>query len=158
MNFIGPLMLTINFHQERYNVFYQRKMTSTVQGIQLHGTVDCVVATGRVEPDVPFFFLHEYKRQRNTDADPLAQLLTAMLAARELNRTKAEDSSLLGEKMYGCYVLGRLWFFVALSGSDYAQSRAFDATQDDDMFAIVSLLKAIKANIESYLTLQSQRT
>ncbi|TAE23799.1 MAG: hypothetical protein EAZ92_14220 [Candidatus Kapaibacterium sp.] len=155
MNFIGPLMLAVNFHHERYNVFYQRKITSTVQGIQLHGTVDCVVATGRVEPDVPFFFLHEYKRQRSTDADPLAQLLTAMLAARELNQVKLKGTPTLENKMYGCYVLGRLWFFVVLDGSEYAQSRAFDTTQDDDMFAIISLLKAVKVNIENYLANES---
>jgi hypothetical protein len=56
VNFIGPLMLVVNFQQERYNIFYQRKITSTVAGIHLHGTVDCVVATGRVELSEPFFF------------------------------------------------------------------------------------------------------
>jgi hypothetical protein len=144
MNFIGPLMLVVNFQQERYNIFYQRKITSTVAGIQLHGTVDCVVATGRVEPIEPFFFLHEYKRQRGTDADPLAQLITAMLATRELNKEHPQ------RPMYGCYVLGRFWFFVVLDGLDFAQSRAFDSTQEDDLFAILSHLKTVKATIEAW--------
>lgn len=151
MNFIGPIMLTVNFHQERYNVFYQRKITSTVQGIQLHGTVDCLVATGRFEPDIPFFFLHEYKRQRGVDADPLAQLLTAMLAARELNHAGFENAESLNTPLHGCYVLGRFWFFVILHGSEYAQSRAYDSTEEKDLRTIISCLKAIKTYIEEYL-------
>lgn len=52
--------------------------------------------------------------------------------------------------MYGCYVLGRLWFFVVLDGSDFAQSRAFDSTEEDDIFAILAHLKTVKANIEAW--------
>ena len=48
-------------------------------------------------------------------------------------------------RIYGCYVIGRLWFFVTLDATDsrYTISRAFDATTADilTIFAILAKLK-----------------
>ncbi|GAB4192611.1 MAG: hypothetical protein OHK0057_21610 [Thermoflexibacter sp.] len=49
--------------------------------------------------------------------------------------------------VYGCYVMDRFCFFVVLYGNEYAVSDAYTATQDD-IFQIVSILRAIKVNIE----------
>lgn len=143
MKFIAPLLLLINFDQERYRAFSGRKFKAVVQGVEIGGEVDFVVATGRKTPREPFFFVHEYKRERGRERDPLGQLLAGMLAAQELNATP--------HLLYGCYVLGRNWFFVVLEGREYAVSDAFVSTQDD-IFQILSIVKEAKQLIEEILS------
>jgi hypothetical protein len=113
-------------------------MTAVVNDIKLTGRVDFVLATGKTKPIQPFFFLHEYKKERGSDNDPRAQLLVEMLAARELNQT--------GYPLYGCYVVGRNWFFVVLDGNEYSESLEYSAVQDD-IFQIFSILREAKAII-----------
>lgn len=139
--FLGPLMQIVNFDEDqRFRAFTQRKLEAIVQTakgetIRIGGTVDFMIATGRVNPREPFFFLHEYKKERGSSDDPLAQVIVEMLAARTLNGDDAP--------MYGCYIVGRNWFFVVLEGRNYAVSDAFVATQDD-IFQIVAILQATK--------------
>ena len=142
MKFIAPLLLLIHFDQERYRAFSGRKFKAVVQGVEIGGEVDFVVATGRKTPREPFFFVHEYKRERGRERDPLGQLLAGMLAAQELNT--------MPHRLYGCYVLGRNWFFVVLEGKEYAVSDAFVSTQDD-IFQILSIIKQAKQLIEEIL-------
>jgi hypothetical protein len=143
MKFIAPLLLLCNFDQERYRAFSGRKFKAVVQGVEIGGEVDFVVATGRKTPREPFFFVHEYKRERGRERDPLGQLLAGMLAAQELNATP--------HLLYGCYVLGRNWFFVVLEGREYAVSDAFVSSQDD-IFQILSIVKQAKELIEEILS------
>lgn len=86
-----------------------------------------------------FFFLHEYKKKRGSADDPLAQVLVEMLAASTLNAD--------GKPIYGCYIVGRNWFFIVLEGRNYAVSDTFVATQDD-IFQIVAILKTIKHHVQ----------
>ncbi len=136
-HFIAPLVSIVDFSIEAKNIhaFTQRTMTATINDIELSGRVDFVVATGKTKPIQPFFFLHEYKKEFAGNSDPRAQLLAEMLAARALNG--------VDYPMYGCYVVGRMWFFVVLSGSDYAESPAFDSTQPD-VFNILAILTEAK--------------
>ncbi|MCI5144338.1 MAG: hypothetical protein D3923_02145 [Candidatus Electrothrix sp. AR3] len=67
-----------------------------------------------------------------------------MVAAQKLNN---DD-----QPVYGCYVMGRLWFFVLLDGQDYAASLAYDATKDD-LNEIFSLLKKTKGIIAELIGL-----
>jgi hypothetical protein len=143
MKFIAPLLLLCNFDQEGYRAFSGRKFKAVVQGVEIGGEVDFVVATGRKTPREPFFFVHEYKRERGRERDPLGQLLAGMLAAQELNATP--------HVLYGCYVLGRNWFFVILEEKEYAVSDAFVSSQDD-IFQILSIIKEAKELIEEILS------
>jgi hypothetical protein len=136
--FIAPFMRLIRYDTEHFRSFTQRIMTAIIDDIKLTGRLDFLVATGSSKPRKPFFFLHEYKKERGSDNDPRAQLLAEMLAARELNTTTYP--------LYGCYVVGRNWFFVILEGSEYAESDAFVATQED-IFQIFSILREAKAII-----------
>jgi hypothetical protein len=136
--FIAPFVSIVGYDTDRFNSFTQRTISATVKGIKLSGRVDFVVAVGKSKPIQPFFFLHEYKRTRGRDNDPLAQLLVEMLAARELN-----DHS---HPLYGCYVQGRNWFFVVLDGQEYSESIAFDATKAE-VFTMLCVLKEAKAII-----------
>ncbi|MCU0424077.1 MAG: hypothetical protein MUF71_00490 [Candidatus Kapabacteria bacterium] len=142
--FIGPLIATIPFDTEEYSAFLDRKLPAELNGEKITGIVDFMVATGRVEPQEPFFFLHEYKKARGSDNDPLGQLLIAMYAAQTLNSSK--------HPMYGCFVVGRNWFFVVLDGLEYATSRAFDATEEDDVFQIIAILQQAKNYIDEILS------
>jgi hypothetical protein len=136
-HFIAPLMSIIDFSIERKNVhsFTQRTLTAIIGDVQMTGRVDFIVATGKTKPIQPFFFLHEYKKEFGSASDPRAQLLAEMLAARELNAIEYP--------MYGCYVVGRMWFFVVLEGNMYAQSSDFSAS-GEDIFQIMAILTEAK--------------
>ncbi len=136
--FISQLVAVCHLKSKHYKIFTQRSIVAKVNEIKLSGVVDFVIAKGIDEPEKPFFFIHEYKQEKKHANDPLAQLLSAMLAAQALN-----DENM---PLYGCYVLGRFWFFVVLEGKDYAVSNAFNAS-DDDIFTIVYLLKEAQSRI-----------
>lgn len=145
--FIGPLISTINLDSARYSSFLDRKLSAELHGKKISGVVDFIVATGKVEPREPFFFLHEYKKERGGDNDPLGQLIIAMYASQTLNSTTHPEEV---HPMYGCYVVGRNWFFVVLDGAKFATSKAFDATEDD-IFQIIAILQEAKIYIEEIL-------
>ncbi len=134
MFFIAHILALVNFENESadYRAFMQRTLTATIGDITLTGRVDFMVATGYGEPSQPYFFLHEYKKERGIDNDPLAQLLVLILAAQSL-----KDSPKL---LYGCYVLGRNWSSFVLDGKTYSVSNTFVAS-DDDLFKIVAILR-----------------
>ncbi len=136
--FVAPLISLIGFNTDSFQAFTQRTLTASVDGITLSGRVDFLVATGKSKPIQPFFFLHEYKRVRGRESDPLAQVLTEMLVAQELNEHKFP--------IYGCHVIGRNWFFVVLEGRKYAESNQYSAS-DDGLFTIFSMLQEAKAII-----------
>jgi hypothetical protein len=100
--FIGPLVSVIRFDSEEYSAFLDRKLSAEMGEEKIVGIVDLMVATGKVEPQEPFFFLHEYKKERGADNEPLGQLLIAMYAAQTLNINK--------HTLYGTYIVGRNWF------------------------------------------------
>ncbi len=144
--FISPLIAFVNFTSEKFKPFTQRPlatMKTDVNGseVELKGRVEFIVATGKQHPRHPFFFLHEYKPEKRRDKDPLGQVLSAMLASRELNTTK--------HALYGCYVVGRMWFFVLLQNNEYSVSQAYDATKKDDLSAIFCILKECKKYVEA---------
>jgi hypothetical protein len=137
--FIAPLISLIGFTTEYFRAFTQRPLRATVNGVELSGRVDFVVATGKAKPKQPFFFLHEYKKEFGSESNPRAQLLVEMLAARELNTIEYP--------LYGCYVVGRNWFFVVLEGNVYAESKQYAASDEDDLLHIFSILSEAKAVI-----------
>ena len=134
--FIGPLLRLIPFRTADRRPFLDRIMSfSYDDGLEAVGKVDWVLAEGIQDPRQPYFFIHEYKREIDALGDPLGQLLIAMVGA-QLQNERAFP-------LYGCYVVGRNWFFVVLEDQQYAVSSAFDATQED-IFRIYSILKEAK--------------
>ena len=83
----------------------------------------------------------KYKKEKGKDSDPRGQVLAAMLAARELNK---DDSNT--QPIFGAYVLGRLWFFLVLSGLNYAVSADYSAAKDE-IFDIFRVLKNLKQRV-----------
>jgi hypothetical protein len=116
-----------------------------VDGEEISGKPDFMVAKGKQEMKAPFFFVHEYKKELNNDTqDPAGQLLAAMLIAYEHNLNVPE----LKEKaIYGTYVIGRHWYFVIFQGREYAISDSYVATRETDLLDIFRILKANRQKI-----------
>lgn len=146
MNFIAPIMLLADYGIiNAYNAFFQRTLTAVVQGTEMGGIVDMVVARGWAKPTMPYFFLHEYKQDQTTNkGNARGQLLAAMLTAQALNANE--------KPLFGVYLIGASWRFVVLEGKKYAVKR-FDATEKEDLFQIFAMLKWIKVYIEKDLGL-----
>jgi len=87
--------------------------------------------------------LHEYKKEKGVDNDPLGQLLIAMMTAQALNK---ED-----KPIYGAYVFGRNWFFLTLIDKKYCISNEYVATRTD-IFDILKVMKNLKAIINERTT------
>ena len=147
MMFIAPLLSEIDFNNApHYKVFTQRLFTLQTDTVESTGKVEWMISTGQQTPQHPFFFLHEYKPEKNSGNDPLGQLLIAMVHTQSLN----EDAN---QTLYGCYNIGRLWFFVILAGKEYSVSRAYDSTQTDDLTDLVAILEKVKTYIHQILGL-----
>jgi hypothetical protein len=148
MVFIAPLLAEINFHYSpHYKVFTQRLFCLQTATVDCSGKIEWLVATGKQTPQKPMFFLHEYKPEKFSGNDPLGQLLIAMVDV-QLQEEKTEKT------LYGCYTLGRFWFFVILANKEYSVSKAYDATQTNDLTVIVEVLEKVKIYIHQELGLE----
>ncbi len=120
MAFIAPLLYLIPFEETGLRFFADRPFSFEYgqdedgDSLVAAGRIDWLLAQGKQDPREPRVFLHEYKREVEVTGDPLGQLLIAMAGAQRQN---AENLPL-----YGCYVLGRNWFFVILEDQKYAVS------------------------------------
>ena len=67
------------------------------------------------------------------------------------------DAQILNENikkpLFGCYMIGRFWFFIVLIEKSYSVSNAYDATQTDDLSEIVVILERVKIHIHKELGL-----
>ena len=143
LQFIAPLLLVVNFDMPNVKVFSQRTLSATINGIEIGGRVDFMVAKGKQKPIQPYFFIHEYKQEAKRGAgDPKGQLLSELLAAQHRNNVEFP--------MYGCYVIGRNWFFLVLNGKEYAVSDAFVASQTD-IYQIIAILRQVKTYIQQIM-------
>lgn len=140
--FISPLMMAVKFDDRKIGYFLERYLEGVVGDYALSGIVDGMIATGFRDPDIPLFCMHEYKRSIDNQGSPDAQALAAMLVAREKNNND--------KPIYGLYVVGLTWNFMVLSGNEYAISKDYKA-DDDEVFAIFTMLKALKQIIKEEL-------
>jgi hypothetical protein len=138
--FIGPLFDLIDFQTNTYRTFFNHQLKAVIKNKEITGRVDCMLAKGWQIPQSPLFFLQEYKPESGPNGDPLGQLLAEMVTAQYVNKMPNDD-------LYGCYIIGRNWFFVVLQGNEYAVSNSFNATTEH-IFQIVGLLKKIKTMFE----------
>ncbi|MCP4348196.1 MAG: hypothetical protein GY795_22060 [Desulfobacterales bacterium] len=141
-NFIGPVISFVNYTTRKCNFFAERSFGGIVEGIEMGGRPDGMIASGVRVPKKPYFCFQEYKKEKNPEGDPGAQVLAAMLVAQELGEHQ--------HPVYGCYVKGRDWFFMILQAKKYAISEPYIATRDD-IFDIFRILKALKQIIRSFI-------
>jgi len=57
------------------------------------------------------------------------------------------------EVIYGCYVVGRLWYFMVLKGKEYAISKDYSTT-DEEIFDILKILKALRSILFRQLSIE----
>jgi hypothetical protein len=69
-----------------------------------------------------------------------------MLVAQYLN----ENS----HPVFGCYVIGRTWYFMVLQGSKYAISKDYSCA-DKEIFDIFRILKSLNVQIQRILATKS---
>ena len=141
LHFIGPMFSLINFTEPyRFNLFAERFISAKVENLEkelilLSGKPDEFIASGYREPETPFFCFSEFKKETEIKGDPAGQVLAAMLVGQTLN-----DKNL---PIYGCYIIGRDWYFMTLLGKEYAISQDFSTTTED-IFEVFRFLKALK--------------
>jgi len=140
--FISPLIVLAKLNDERFSYFLERDLQVTIDNYDLSGKVDGMIASGFRNPKKPFFCLKEYKRQTDPNGDPVGQAMIAMMVAQTLNNNS--------NPVYGCYVIGRSWNFMALVGKEYAISNVYTCTTDE-LLDIFRILKGLKNIIEKKL-------
>lgn len=140
--FISPVILTAGIDDEKIGYFLERPLSGIVGDYELSGIVDGMIATGFREPNTPYFCLHEYKRSIENQGTPDAQVLGAMLVAREQNQNKLP--------IYGLFVVGLDWYFIVLTGNEYCISRTYHA-DNEEVFAIFKMMKSLKQIIHDEL-------
>jgi hypothetical protein len=136
-------LVDFEFEEQECHTFSERYLSATIDDYTLYGFVDWFVASGTQQPEKPFFFIHEYKAEGAKELDGRGQLLATMFATKKLNQEQ--------EVMYGTFVLGRLWFFVALNNLQFAETPAFDVLKKEDLYQVVKILKRQKDIISKRL-------
>jgi hypothetical protein len=141
MNFLSHIFFVAELREEnKIDIFFERTLSWVFEGKIERVICDCLLAKpfGIYAPALPYFFLQEFKKQKqNEDAE--GQMLLGMLMAQNVNANQ--------KPVYGCYLQGKFWVFTTLHGTNYCVSRAYDATQKDDLYQIIFILRALKQNI-----------
>lgn len=140
--FISPVIMLADIDDDTVGYFLERSLTAQVGDYQLSGIVDGMIATGLREPNTPLFCLHEYKRSIENQGTPDAQVLAAMLVARELNQNT--------QPIYGLFVVGLVWNFIVLEGNHYCISNNYNA-DGAELLQIFKMLKNLKSIITAHL-------
>jgi hypothetical protein len=145
MSFISPiLMITGLKNTDKYQLFYERVVSHNFNGRALSVKTDFMIATGFMNLyKKPYFHFQEYKPTLNPTGEPMAQLLQAML----IGQAKNDDT----KPIYGCEIVGAIWKFVILEGSEYCISRKYDATDRADLLNIIAILRKFKHILETEL-------
>lgn len=127
--------------RNKIKLFYERPLAGVVRGTSLSVVCDAMLATpfGINTPKAPYFFLQEFKKGKKSQDDAEGQMLIAMLIAQEQNKDN--------KPLYGCYLQGRFWYFASLHGTQYCLSKAYDATQTDQLIQIIHILQNLKSII-----------
>ncbi len=136
MQFISVIMRITKF-QKPFRIYYNRDIEAEVEGKLVKTEADMLLSKGIGDMiETPYFFLHEYKREKKYSGDPIGQMLGGMLIAQAQNNDK--------KAVYGCYVQGRFWFFSVLEDKKYSISNAFNSTEIEEAKQIIAILREIQ--------------
>jgi hypothetical protein len=145
MNFISFILSLSHLQATKYiRTFFDKTIEGTVEGHFLKTKTDFMIAKGVLDlAQTPYFHFQEYKKEKDPYGDPLAQLIEAFLIAQVRNQQKLP--------LFGCYIVGRLWYFATMEGKIYCVSRAFDSTQSHDLLHIIAVLRKFRHILETEL-------
>jgi hypothetical protein len=146
MNFLAHVFYVAQLQEpHKIDIFYERTLSWEFDKKIERVVCDCLLAKpfGVYAPQTPYFFLQEFKKQKqNEDAE--GQMLLAMLIAQKENNNQ--------KPLYGCYLQGKFWVFSTLHGKNYCVTRAYDATQTEDLNQIIFMLRKLKQIILTELS------
>lgn len=144
--FISPVLNLVQFYSGELDDWYETEMSHEFDHVILKGITGFLVAKGTDIPEIPYFYLQEFKYSL-PDKDPKYQLLAEMIAAIGQNNSS---------EIKGCYVIGQLWYFTLLKKVDhtyhYYISPSFDALVPEKLQHIFSNLQAVKAEALAFLS------
>jgi hypothetical protein len=137
--YIIPILNMVDFMVAPVTDWYDSILVGMVNGVEIKGFADFMVATGFDEAKKPYFFIQEFKPSV-PDRNPEVQLLAELLIAIEKNQTTI---------MRGGYIVGQLWKFVILekigeNQFQYFVSKSFDSLDLPDLKQIYIILQAVK--------------
>jgi len=137
--FLIPILNRVDFMTNYFQDWYEPTFGGLVNGYELKGFVDYMIAKGETEPKNPYFFIQEFKPS-TPDRNPEYQLLAEMLVAIEKNERTI---------FRGGYIIGQYWKFVILekigeNQFEYFVSESFDALKINDLKQIYIILQAVK--------------
>jgi hypothetical protein len=135
--------------EDKIRVFYERPLSAIVNNYELSVVCDAMVATpkGINKPKKPYFFLQEFKKQKNAP-DAEGQMLMAMLLAQHENQSD--------QPVYGCWLQGKNWIFTTLHEKNYCISKQYDASKKEDLYQIIYALKHLKLLILKQMEQESK--
>lgn len=154
MKFISPILELIDYDFDDFQTLFDTEIKGTVEGIDLKAVTDFTIARAIDDViDTPYFYFHvepkrnpdkagEYKRKMDNTDDPIAQILIPSLIAMELNQDN--------QPIYGCHVIGEMWYFMLVNGREYAIAKGIDATDKKGLERIFLILKKVRTIIESF--------
>ncbi|MDZ7880887.1 MAG: hypothetical protein U5L45_24640 [Saprospiraceae bacterium] len=143
MNFISFIIFLARY-DDPIRTYYDRELSVKIGDFTLICKADMLLSSGIGELiKTPYFFLHEYKREKKYSGDPIGQMLGGMLIGQAKNNND--------KLMYGCYVQGRFWFFSILDGKKYVISQSFDSANAAAAEQIVMILRRMKEIIHTTL-------
>jgi len=139
MRFLSIILNQVDFSTNRVQDWYDISISGFVNGVELKGFADFMVAEGVKVPHKPYFFIQEFKPTQS-DKDVEDQLLAEMLIAIELNQSV---------QIFGSFIVGQFWKFVILekianNQYEYFVSEAFDSLKLVDLKQIYVILQAVK--------------
>jgi hypothetical protein len=146
MQFIAFILKLANLSnsQKKYQPYFERVVEATVGEYYLKVKTDFMVAKGILDkPETPYFHFQEWKRHRDPNGDPVAQLLEALLCAQTINNN--------GKPLYGCTISGKYWEFFVLTEKTYCVSDSYDSTKSHELLQIIAILRHFKEILESKL-------
>jgi hypothetical protein len=143
MSFISFIIFLARFGKP-IRTYYDREMSAKIGEFTLLCKADMLLSSGIGELiKTPYFFLHEYKREKKYSGDPVGQMLGGMLISQAKNNN--------GKPMYGCYVQGRFWFFSILEDKKYVISRSFDSSDPIVAQQVIMILRRMNEIIHTTL-------
>ncbi|MEM9849240.1 MAG: hypothetical protein AAF847_15250 [Bacteroidota bacterium] len=143
LNFIDPIFSAVQFTTKKSNFFAQRHLSGIINETELYGKTDGLVASGFRSPKKPYFSFHEFKKEVDSNGDPAGQNLAAMLVGQSLNDQQ--------HPIYGCFVNGQNWYFMALKGKQYAISNPYFSATEQGIFDIFRILKGLREMVVGWV-------
>lgn len=138
MLFIAPILYDISLKGNNIREWYERELSFEFDDVIISGKTDFMLASGRVFPKEPYFFIQEYKKSI-PNGHPKWQLLSELLVTINKNGNKP---------ILGSYNIGQYWHFVKLIKEDNKyilfSSESYDSLKIDDLTIIYKNLKSVK--------------